>query len=185
MRLLRIVSFLLCSSMYGSSFAGESHARCLAMYVTGQYGEALSACSVEFSSTADAQVAYYILGEMHEYGRGLPANLEQAMKYYELSAEAGYPPAMLRIANYYSDSESEKALNWYVKSGRANWTGSGYSLSRAGDMLVEAGCYAKAVGYYLASSALGYKHEVDISTIAGRPESSAKCDELIHESDNQ
>ena len=60
----------------------------------------------------------YELAQMFEMGKGVPQNVAQAIRYYQLSAAQDYLPAMLRLGDLLNQEgafqDSEKSLQWYT-----------------------------------------------------------------------
>lgn len=60
--------------------------------------------------------AGFYLGEQFYYGLGVPENLEEALKYYQIAAEAGEPISQQKLASYYFNDETnirDRSLAFY------------------------------------------------------------------------
>lgn len=64
--------------------------------------------------------AQYLLARMQQNGQGMAANIPEAVKTYHLSAQQGYMPAQLALAQYYDNIEHPgpydpvMALKWFL-----------------------------------------------------------------------
>ncbi|MEM9104159.1 MAG: peptidoglycan-binding protein [Pseudomonadota bacterium] len=63
-------------------------------------------------------LALFEIGARYTDGRGVPVDLQEAAKWYRLSADMGFAPAQYRLANFYEkgtgvDRDVSRALTWY------------------------------------------------------------------------
>lgn len=97
----------------------------LAQYERGDYKNAMT-----FLAQADSMNvpdAAFVLGAMHLSGRGIEADADKALKYYERAAKGGFAPAMTTLAVLYTDldekyvkNDFKKALSYAQKAADAN-----------------------------------------------------------------
>ena len=73
----------------------------IAAYERGHYAVALSNFESRVMKDEDDFVAQFCLGYMYKQGKGVRANNEKAIEYYEKSAEQDYAPAMNNLAIMY------------------------------------------------------------------------------------
>ena len=59
--------------------------------------------------TAKTAQAFFLLGQMYEQGKGLAANKEQALNYYESAMNEGHSQAQVEYHRLYQEIEKEKA----------------------------------------------------------------------------
>ena len=72
----------------------------------------------EAASAGDAMALFEVATRYAE-GRGMPADMKQAAKWYERSAEAGFAPGQYRIGNLYEkglgvERDLKKSRQWYL-----------------------------------------------------------------------
>ncbi|MEX3006872.1 peptidoglycan-binding protein [Hoeflea sp. TYP-13] len=63
-------------------------------------------------------LALFEIGARYTDGRGVPVDLSEAAKWYQLSADMGFAPAQYRLANFYEkgtgvERDVDRALTWY------------------------------------------------------------------------
>lgn len=69
-----------------------------------KFSEALSLGLVEAS---------HYLGYCHFKGLGVDTNIEEAIKYYKMSAEQGYDPSQFSLGQIYEKQNMDEAMKWY------------------------------------------------------------------------
>ncbi|EFO34287.1 peptidoglycan-binding domain 1 protein [Roseibium sp. TrichSKD4] len=68
--------------------------------------------------------AAFLVGVKYTEGNGIPANLSEAARWYQIAADKGLPPAQYRLASLYEkgrgvDKDLPKAKAWYEKAASA------------------------------------------------------------------
>ena len=71
------------------------------------------------SAQLDTDVAFYNIGEMYEMGQGVQADTAKANAWYVKAAEAGFGPAMVKVARYLLDLSAHKDRDGNVLKNRA------------------------------------------------------------------
>ena len=60
----------------------------------------------------------YELGQIYEYGKGIPKDLEKAIYYYQLSAAQKYLPSAMELGRIFANEEvvqdEKKSIEWYT-----------------------------------------------------------------------
>ncbi|MBO0345427.1 SEL1-like repeat protein [Roseibium sp. CAU 1637] len=85
------------------------------------------------AARGDAAAAF-LVGVKYTEGQGVPANLEEAAKWYQRSAEQGLAPAQYRLASLYEKGRGTernriKARDWYTKAAEAGNAKSMHNLA--------------------------------------------------------
>lgn len=82
-----------------------------------------------FKKAADLndEVAQYNIANKYRNGVSVEQSYENAFHYYQLSANNGYPNAMVQVAEMYRlgqgvEKDSAKMLEWYEKAAKRNYT---------------------------------------------------------------
>jgi TPR repeat protein len=122
-----------------------------AAYERGDYKTAF----VEFKALADQgdAEAQFFLGHMYVYGRGVPEDAAEAVKWYRLAADQGHPPAWLVLHRYDKQSKEPDAstdfIQWRLRQlekesndPNASFLSNGWNSFIAGFCKVEFVCYA-------------------------------------------
>lgn len=93
--------------------------------------------------------AGFYLGEQYYYGLGVPANLEEALKYYQIAAESGEPFSQQILASYYYNDETnirDRSLAFYWNR-MASTNPDGVDCNDAGKCAYQlACCYKYGIG---------------------------------------
>lgn len=117
-----------------------SSATCISAYAEHDYESARAACFSTWNNSVDRQVGNYVAGEMYELGKGVEEDLDKALDYYRRSAENGYPPAMLRLANHYSDIDICISKRYLQEAVSYEWPGREYVRTRLDALEAKAQC---------------------------------------------
>lgn len=88
-----------------------------------QYSDEIAFMCLSQSAKRGHAEAQYHLGKVYEQGYLVPANYEEAIKWYDLSAQQGFLPAMYDLGNIYSSGwrkmtsvDYTEAFGWYSKA---------------------------------------------------------------------
>ena len=131
----------------------------LADFQAGRVAEAVSAWNAA-ATAGDATAALY-LGVMYDTGFGVPADRDQAMRWYRAAADAGNATAMFNLAVLYdghrpSGAGPDQAIPWYLKAAQNGVGRADYNLG----LIYEGGDgvpidRARAITFYTAAARHG------------------------------
>ncbi len=112
------------------------------------------------AASGDAQ-ALFEIGARYQDGRGVAANLAEAVRWYEMAAERGLAPAQYRVANLYEKGtgvtrDFGRAMAFYEQAANAGNASAMHNLA----VLYASGAagtpdYAKAVSWFEKAADLG------------------------------
>ncbi len=76
------------------------------------------------SGDADSQ---FVIAQAYEAGKNVDENPQKAVSFYQKACDNHVPEACMRLGEIYSEnkillSDSEKALYWFAKAGKLNYT---------------------------------------------------------------
>jgi TPR repeat protein len=101
-----------------ASTAGD----CASTFKNGDHARAVSPCTIA-ASQGDRQ-SQYTLGRIYEKGKGVPRDLDAAVKWYRHAAEAGHPDSQYRLAVAYAYGlgglmkDDARAAQWLERAAR-------------------------------------------------------------------
>ncbi|MDE0401740.1 MAG: tetratricopeptide repeat-containing serine protease family protein [Candidatus Poribacteria bacterium] len=102
MRILTTIAVVVCILFsVGCNNEKSDYDAGIEAYKRGHYAVALSNFESRVMKDEDDFVAQFCLGYMYKQGKGVRANNEKAIEYYEKSAEQDYAPAMNNLAIMY------------------------------------------------------------------------------------
>ena len=107
-----------------------------------------SKCFKELLKYLPSEAGFY-LGEQYFYGLGVTKNIDEALKYYQIAAEAGEPISQQRLALYYFNEETnirDRSLAFYWNR-TASTNPDGVDCGDAGECAYQlAYCYKYGIG---------------------------------------
>ena len=117
--LQQLLCLLLLSTAVVSGLVAQTYEDGRQAYISGDYEQALDILR-PLAEDGDSE-AQKMLGIMYDYGHGVPASSEEALKWYLMSAEQGHPAVQYQVGAKYFRGEGVKqdyqeAARWWGMS---------------------------------------------------------------------
>ena len=129
-------------------------------------------------ATQGDPASQFFMGETFRYGRGVPVSISQAIVYYKMAAEKGYPQANMALGDLYETNGGDESIGYYEAAAEQKYTP---AMLRLGQLYEAKKEYQKAYDWYEAAMRLLFPDTQDLTTVSPDLE---RLQKLINDKEN-